>query len=494
MTATHLAFGEGVDLSALGGAPARRTHPLGSAHVVAVALLLGAAVFALAPPADPDVWWHVRTGDWILSHHRLPTTDPWSIGGAGREWVAHSWLSEVILSLFRKAFGLRGLSVYRSLGVTVLLTSLTVQAFRRTSPGRALLVTALTVFATVGGWGERPQLLSFILLVPAAQLVRSAVANHGPSLWWLVPLTYLWANLHGLWFLAPSLVVIGVVGVLAERQGSSRDWRRSAFFLLVAGACIAAAGLTPNGPRLLLQPTRVNGYGQFVSEWGPPDIHSVFGLAFFLMVMTFLVAYGRSQRRTSAYTLAQVLFAVVLGLLYIRTVAPAAVLLSPLLADALRGGVATARRAMPAAVIRASMALLLLLGVGGGLLVVTQEPELPPAAPVAATRALLAAVPGQPRVINEYAIGGWLLLFAPAARPAIDGRAEVYPVAYVGDYISALRMSGDWKAVVRPLHANVALLHPDTPLVNGLRDELGWHVVYRDATWLVLVPPFPLSA
>jgi hypothetical protein len=473
--------------------PAKRLSGLGSAHVVALALVLGSAVYALAPPADPDVWWHVRTGEWVLTHHRLPSTDTWSIGGAGRDWVAHSWLSEVVLALFRRAFGLRGLSLFRSLGVTALLMCLTVQAFRRTTPARALLVTTLSVFATVGGWGERPQLLSFLLLVPAAQLVRSAVRGKERNLWWLVPLTFLWANLHGLWFLAPVLVLLGLVGALTEGDPSTRR-RRAGGFVVVAALCTLAAALTPNGPRLLLQPTRVNGYGQFVSEWGPPDIHSVFGLAFFLMVMTFVVAYARSERRVSGYTLTQVVFAVVLGLLYIRTIAPAAVLLTPLLADALRPTRPVTVRGMPAGVIRAAMALRVTLGIAGGLVVWTQEPDLPPAAPVAATRALVAAVPGQPRVINEYAIGGWLLLFAPTARPAIDGRAEVYPVKYVGDYISALRMSGDWRAVVRPLHANVALLHPDTPLVNGLRDELGWRVVYHDDTWLVLVPPSPPSA
>ncbi|MDP9183990.1 MAG: hypothetical protein M3P04_14605, partial [Actinomycetota bacterium] len=446
-------------------------------HLVAVALVMGAAVFALAPPADPDVWWHVRTGDWILSHHRLPAVDTWSIGGAGREWVAHAWLSEVLLSLFHKAFGLRGLSLYRGLGVAVLLTCLATQAFRRTSPSRALLVTTLAVFATVGGWGERPQLLSFLLLVPTAELVRRHVAHPGRKLWWMVPLTYLWANLHGLWFLAPALVLLGVIGAIARPDPSNR-WREVRALLLVATGCVVVAGLTPNGPRLLAQPLRVNGYGQFVTEWGPPDIHSVFGLGFFLMVATFLVAFARSTRKQDAYAVGQVLFAVLLGLLYIRTIAPAAVLLTPLLADALRPAVAPRPRGFAPAFVRGAMAVLVVLGIGGGLLVLTQEPELPPAAPVAATRALLEAVPQDARVLNEYAIGGWLLLFAPTAHPAIDGRAEVYPVSYVGDYIAALKMSGDWESTIEPLHANVALLHPDTPLVNGLRDQLGWVPVY----------------
>ena len=37
---------------------------------------------ALAAPsvADPDIWWHLRTGEWILEHRNLPDSDPFSEG------------------------------------------------------------------------------------------------------------------------------------------------------------------------------------------------------------------------------------------------------------------------------------------------------------------------------------------------------------------------------------------------------------------------------
>jgi hypothetical protein len=462
-------------------------------HLIAVALVLGAAVFALAPPADPDVWWHVRTGDWILAHHRLPSVDTWTIGGNGRDWVAHAWLSEVLLSAMHKALGLHGLILYRFLGVLTLVTCLSVQAFRRTTPWRALLVTAFAVFGTIGGWGERPQLLSFLLLVLAGHLVREAITGRS-SIWWTVPLTYLWANLHGLWFLGPVLVALGALGA-AEAAGSTARQRLDSArpFVVAAAACVAVAALTPNGPALLAQPLRVQGYGQFVSEWGPPSIHSVYGLAFFGTVAAFLVVLARRREPLSAYAMAQLLFALLLGLMYIRTIAPAIVLMTPLLADAM-GRRSTGRKPrFPARFVVACAGALVFLGFAGGVLVLTQEPDLPPAAPVAATKALTAAVPGKPRVLNEYAVGGWLLLMAPDARPAIDGRAEIYPERYVSRYIAALGMGEHWKETVTALKPNVTLLHPETPLVNGLRDELHWRTAYEDADWVVLVPPTTMS-
>jgi hypothetical protein len=463
-------------------------HGWGAPHLIAFALVLGAGAWCLGPPVDPDVWWHLRTGDWIIDHHRLPGVDRWSLTAQGNEWIAHAWLSQVVISVFHDAAGLTGISLYRCLGVATLLGCLAVQAFRRTSPGRALLITVLALMGTFGGWGERPQLLSFLLLVPVAELVRRAVAGSA-SIWWAVPITYLWANLHGLWFLAPALVALGALGAF-ER---TRQLTSTRPFVLAALSSVAVAGLTPNGPVLLAQPLKVNGYGQFVSEWGAPSLRSVYGFGLFAMVALVLVAYARRREPVSNYTLAQVLFALLLGLMYIRTVAPAVVLLTPLVADALGWPASPTDRSFPPRVAQAFAATVLALGLTGGAVVLSAFPDLPPAAPVAATSALVSAVAGEPRVLNEYDLGGWLLFMAPTARPAIDGRTEIYPLDYVSDYLSALRMSGDWKKTIEPLHANAALFRRSTPIVNGLREELGWRSVYTDDTWVVLVPPDPAS-
>ena len=44
--------------------------------VILVLLYLIPASQALLPIDDPDIWWHLRTGQWIIEHHMVPTTDP----------------------------------------------------------------------------------------------------------------------------------------------------------------------------------------------------------------------------------------------------------------------------------------------------------------------------------------------------------------------------------------------------------------------------------
>ncbi len=83
------------------------------AAVYAIPLL--AAVRPVADPIlDPDVWWHLRVGQWICEHRAVPTTDPFSIHGAEKAWVAYSWLYEVLVYGLYEAFGLAGIVIYRA--------------------------------------------------------------------------------------------------------------------------------------------------------------------------------------------------------------------------------------------------------------------------------------------------------------------------------------------------------------------------------------------
>src|SRR5215831_13245732 len=62
-------------------------------------MLLVAGILAmLMRPAliDPDYYWHVEAGRWIVTHAALPSTDPFSFT-ARYPWVTHEWLFEIFL-------------------------------------------------------------------------------------------------------------------------------------------------------------------------------------------------------------------------------------------------------------------------------------------------------------------------------------------------------------------------------------------------------------
>jgi hypothetical protein len=83
---------------------------------------------------DTDIWWHLRTGEWILQHHAIPHADPFSGPNAGKPWAAYSWLFELLVTGMFHRFGLVGLLAYSAGMVLAIALATSSSAFRPTSP------------------------------------------------------------------------------------------------------------------------------------------------------------------------------------------------------------------------------------------------------------------------------------------------------------------------------------------------------------------------
>jgi len=108
------------------GAPA---GPAGSdlRRVLLFAFVYALAIWlALLPSGvtDPDLGWHLRTGEWILSHRMVPVTDPFSQFGATRPWIAYSWLFDLLLVVLTRTFGLAGVLIYTAIFTVAILMTL----------------------------------------------------------------------------------------------------------------------------------------------------------------------------------------------------------------------------------------------------------------------------------------------------------------------------------------------------------------------------------
>ena len=52
---------------------------------------------AMLPITDPDIWWRLRTGQWIVERNSVPVTDVFSAFSMGKPWIEYSWLFEVLV-------------------------------------------------------------------------------------------------------------------------------------------------------------------------------------------------------------------------------------------------------------------------------------------------------------------------------------------------------------------------------------------------------------
>ncbi len=63
------------------------------------------------PVADPDLWWHITVGKWIVAHGEVPHVDYWNMFSNDKLWRAYSWSNEIVLALIDARWGPRGLAI-----------------------------------------------------------------------------------------------------------------------------------------------------------------------------------------------------------------------------------------------------------------------------------------------------------------------------------------------------------------------------------------------
>ncbi|HJT79100.1 MAG TPA: hypothetical protein VJ739_18030, partial [Gemmataceae bacterium] len=227
--------------------------------LVWVAVYAIPAITSLQPISEYDTWWHLRTGQWIVAHAAIPHTDPFTSFGAGRPWVAYSWLFGLMLYGLYQSLGLLGIVGYR-----VVLTLAVIAALHRLIARRgasfavtAGLVAAAAVALTPLLVAERPGLITILFCTLTLDAVLDL--REGRATWavWLLPLCYaLWANVHvqfvhglfllGLAWVAPPvdrLLNLRTVGH-ADTWGARDWWRLTA----LGAACFLATFLNPYGP------------------------------------------------------------------------------------------------------------------------------------------------------------------------------------------------------------------------------------------------------
>ena len=168
-----------------------------------IVLLLMFSWFPLQPViwrnvGETDVWWHMRTGEWILQHHQLPHTDPFSSTGVGKPWVAYSWPFEIFIYEVAKQWDLIGIvavTVFLWVGMTAVLLHL-IRGFK--PPFWASVTLALLgsiVFMRV--CSSRPGPLTVIFFIVVLDILLDAERNHSVRKLWAVPIiVWIWANLH----------------------------------------------------------------------------------------------------------------------------------------------------------------------------------------------------------------------------------------------------------------------------------------------------------
>src|ERR1044072_1715234 len=263
-------------------------------------------VTALQPITDPDFWWHLKTGEYIIQNHAIPHADVFSSTRLGSEWITHEWLSEVVMyGVFRVA-GFAGLMILFAILITA---SFWVVYIRFRSyvghPFVAVLALLLGAAATTLVWGARPQIFTLLLASIFLYILENYYSRKSEkAIWLLIPLMVLWVNLHAGWVLGLVLILLTLFGILldvlfgSESRSTLRE--RAPALLGVLVACSLAICLNPSTTRMYSYPLNTvtaNVFMRYVEEWKSPDFHQPHFQAVLILLLATFFFLAISNRR-----------------------------------------------------------------------------------------------------------------------------------------------------------------------------------------------------
>jgi hypothetical protein len=439
--------------------------------------------FGVRPVSDPSPWLALKVGAFLLDGERFGMPDPWA-PFASRAYIPTEWLPDIVGQLTYHTFGLPGIAWLRCAGILGVLSALMWSARRSANTATAAIVSLVALFGAYEGLTERPQLVGLVFLAVAVGAWWRTGLDGKPR-WWLVPMTWLWACCHGLWVVGIAVGVVCIAGLLLDRRLTRAHMAR---LLGVPVLCLAAAGLTPLGPGLLLTPFTISKNAhEFVAEWQPTTAQNPFAIVTLTMFALVILSWVRTRRQPPCWQIGFLLMGLAATFVTIRTIAVGALIAAPLLSQEIqlfRGRKVTA----PTARSRSAWTALIVVALVAAAPLAVARAQNPVAVPQGLTPKLSAITPGTV-VLADGNISGWLFWAQPGVKPVLDPRVEIYSATYLRAFVSAMAAGPGWLAFVDRTGARYALVLTDSPIAAALGERAGWSQMGEDAGYVLLRAP-----
>jgi hypothetical protein len=455
-------------------------------------IFLGLLAMTARNITDPDIWWHLKTGEYIAAHKTIPHTDPFSYTRAGQPWIAHEWLSELLLFELERSIGFGALILVFS----AILCAAFFFLYLRCGPAPYIagVLTLFGAWATAPVWGVRPQIFS--LLLTSLWLFLLERSERNPKLlWWTVPLTLLWVNLHAAFALGLALSALFLIGEFFENKlarRSQQNLRHAAFILLFD---LLIVPLNPNGLRMFSYPfetLRSPAIQNYIVEWASPNFHRP---EYWLFLLTILGAFATltcSRLQLRPRDLLLLLVSLYASLCSIRMIPLFILIAVPLIAQRLGNWPHISPRPQrnPASRTFLNAVIVLSMVIFASVRITQVIQRLPQAEaqqfPAAAVAYLQSHPPAGP-IFNHYDWGGYLIWnLHPAIPVFIDGRTDLYGEPLLHDFADLYQFRGPWQQILQRWRIQTVLVPSASALATGLRGAPGWTVSYHDSQATIL--------
>jgi hypothetical protein len=460
---------------------------------------------------DGDTGWHIRTGQYILAQHAVPTQDLFSYSRAGAPWFAWEWLTDVIYAALFQMGGLKAIVLASGLMIGLFaVIVLRYTLWRGANMLLAVFTTLLAVGASSMHFLARPHLFT-LLLVPVCVWVLEADRREKTGwLWALIPVTILWTNLHGGFVIFLALIALLVAGSALEAwlgnglrgdPGDDLGWGNVRRYGLLLLGCSLGSVINPYGIRLhvhIIEYLRADWIQNVVQEFEAPTFRNEGQLQYEALLLGGLILIGfllQKRRWTEALW---ILFLAHASLISVRHAPIYATVAAPLIALQLSQWWSAS-----AARMKKSQALRILYQLGTDLSPGVRRTSLWPAVFILALVVVdapfkwprdfpsevfptgmihqYAGLVGTGRLLTTDQWGDYIIYsFYPRQKVFVDGRSDFYGEAFAGQYLHLLQGAYDWQAIMDRNGFTIALLPANWPLSSLLKQDPSWRVVADD--------------
>jgi hypothetical protein len=497
------------------------------AFLMPIAFIFGRMAGMGALLADCDTGWHIRTGEWIATHHWVPSTDLFSYSKAGAPWFAWEWGSDLVMAGIN---ALGGLQLLALCAMTLIATTFALVyrlARRKANPIVAVVLTMLAAAASSIHFLARPHLATLLFLVlfyAALEQVRE-----GRERLWGVPYlailpaaTIIWTNLHGGFFVGVVVIAAygggellrAALGPEAQRKEATIQARK---FFLSAAAAMAASLVNPYFYHLHVHMAKylVDPYNsEHIVEFLSPSFHLPQAPYFESMLVLgaaaacWHVAQGKFTEAVLLLVWAHG------GLLAGRNIPLFMIVAAPPVAAAVQQwldripewNVAQWVRRLAAGINRVAartaeteaIGRWHLISLGGmaliaALIYAPHPPKKfraefdPKSFPVGALTVL--GKDPSARIFTKDQWGDYVIWsLYPGHKVFVDGRSDFYGDEFEEKVLDVFNVKYGWEKTLGRFGVNTILLPPDTPLAGALKESSRWRVVYDDGVALVFRP------
>jgi len=462
---------------------------------------------------DVDTGYHIRAGEYILNTFSIPKDDIFSFITPTLHWTAHEWLSEVIMALLHKAFGLTGVVLFFAFIISLVYYLL--YKMIKTDKDNIILTTFIILLVLISSqihWLARPHIFSLLLTLIWYYLLDQYQYRHRNYLYLFPLIMLLWVNLHG-GYLA-GFVLIGIylfgngVKYITAQDAEKDIYKKKARFLgLITVACLFVSLINPYTYQILLFPFKLVSNKfimDHVGEFMSPNFHEMMPFKYLLLLM--ITTFAISRIKTNWIELLLVLMFLNMSLYSVRYIPLFSIIVAPILLKQIGPLLEKSngklmrffkKRAKNISEIDASArgylwpvfsVVLVTVLAAGNVIGYKFDAKTKPVAAVEFLK-------------NEHIKGnmfdndefGDYIIYAtwPEYMVFVDGRSDMYGVDIMKEYLKVVTIKPGWDEVLKKYNITWIIYNANSALSLFLMERDDWELIYADKVANIFVKDIP---